>query len=354
MSLIDQADSVREGEELDAAVVDGYLKDKIEGLQGQPQIKQFSGGASNLTYLLQYENRDLILRRPPFGHIAKSAHDMVREAKIMDALRPVYPYAPDVAAICEDHDVMGCDFYVMERLVGIIPRKNMPKELSLTEEETRKLCLNVIDKFVELHAVDYKAAGLDHIGKGAGYVKRQIEGWSDRYVKAKTDDAAGFERVMAWLKDKMPEDVGTCVIHNDYRLDNVVLNADNPFEIIGVLDWEMATLGDPLMDLGNSLAYWIQADDDDMAQMMRRQPTHLPGMLTRQELVDYYLDKSQLSVDCFDFYEIYGLFRLAVIAQQIYNRYHSGQTKNETFATFIFAVNYLEERCLKLIEASKL
>lgn len=354
MSILDEASEVREGESLELDKVDQYLKQVLPDLEGPLQVKQFPGGASNLTYLLQYLNRDLILRRPPFGHIAKSAHDMIRESKIMQALRPVYPYVPGVLAQCDDHAVMGCDFYVMERFVGIIPRQEMPKEVALSEADTRRLCLNVIDKLVELHQVDYKKAGLEGIGKGSGYVKRQIEGWSDRYTKAITDDATSFETVIAWLKEKMPDDVGTCIIHNDYRFDNVVLNPDNPFDIIGVLDWEMATLGDPLMDLGNTLAYWVQADDDPQFQFMRRQPTHLKGMLTREEVVEYYLGKSGLALATFDFYEIYGLFRLAAIIQQIYNRYYHGHTKDKRFAGFVHAAQYLEQRCLKLIENSEL
>ncbi len=351
MSVLDEASAVREGESLNIDKVDRYLKSVLPDIEGELSVKQFSGGASNLTYLLQYLNRDLILRRPPFGHIAKSAHDMVRESNIMQALRPVYPYVPQVLAQCDDSDIMDCNFYIMERLVGIIPRQELPKELILSEEDTRRLCLNVIDKLVELHQVDYKQAGLEGLGKGGGYVQRQIEGWSDRYTKAMTDDSTSFEKVIAWLKANMPDDVKTCVIHNDYRFDNVVLNPDNPFEIIGVLDWEMATLGDPLMDLGNTLAYWVEADDDPQFQLMRRQPTHLKGMLTRKEVVEYYLGKSGLSLQNFDFYEVYGLFRLAAIIQQLYYRFYHGQTKDKRFAGFVHAGKYLEQRCLKLIES---
>lgn len=353
--LIDQAVAVRAGEELDATAVDAFIKQHASGLEGTPEITQFPGGASNLTYLVHYANRDLILRRPPFGHRAKSAHDMARESRIMTALKAVYRYVPDVVAFCEDQSVMGCDFYVMDRIKGIIPRQNLPKGLELGVEDTRKLCLNVIDKMIELHQVDYKAAGLDYLGKGEGYVARQIDGWSERFRQARTEDVGDFEAVMAWLKAKQPaKDVATCLIHNDYRFDNVVLNPDNPFEVIGVLDWEMATLGDPLMDLGNTLAYWVQADDDPIFQQMRRQPTHLPGMLTRQEVIDYYGEKTGYHVDNFDFYAIYGLFRLAVIVQQIYRRFKEGQAKNPQFAMFGAIANYLEQRCQRLIAESTL
>ncbi len=354
MTTIDQAKSIREGEELDVARVDAYLKSVLPMLEGQPAIKQFPGGASNLTYLIQYPNQDMVLRRPPFGRIAKSAHDMMRESDILKALKPVYPYVPEVLAQCRDAEVMGYDFYVMERIVGIIPRQDLPAELNLSETDVRKLCLNVVDKLIDLHSVDYLAAGLEGMGKGGGYVERQITGWSGRYQKALTDDATDFQTVMTWLKEKMPADVKTCIIHNDFRFDNVILNPDNPFEVIGVLDWEMATLGDPLMDLGNSLAYWVQADDVPQFQMMRRQPTHEKGMLTRQEVIDYYVEKTGLAVKSFDFYEVYGLFRLAVIIQQIYYRYYLGQTKDKRFAGFVHAAKYLEQRCLGLIEKSTL
>ncbi len=354
-NLLDKAVAVRPGEELDLARVDAFLKAKIPGLSGTPELEQFPGGASNLTYLLHYADRDLILRRPPFGHRAKSAHDMLREAKIMAALKPVYPYVPDVLAICDDPAVMDADFYVMQRIPGIIPRSNLPKGMTLTPEETRALCLSVIDKLIELHLVDYQAAGLDTLGKGGGYVKRQIDGWSDRYRKARTPDVNDFETVMAWLQAKMPaQDIATTLIHNDFRFDNVILNPDNPQQVIGVLDWEMATLGDPLMDLGNTLAYWAQADDDATMQLMRRQPTHLPGMLTRDEVVAYYGEKTGFKVDNFDYYTIYGLFRLAAILQQIYYRFYHGQTKNPAFAPFGQMVNYLESRCLRLMQESAL
>lgn len=347
--LEDQAGAVREGEALEASAIDQFFKGALPDLKGEPSITQFPGGASNLTYQVSYGEQEFILRRPPFGKIAKSAHDMVREAKVIQALKPVYPYVPEIIAICEDHDVLGCDFYVMEKLSGIIPRQNMPKALVLNDSDTRKLCLNVIDKLIDLHKVNIAGTDLEKMNKGAGYVQRQINGWSDRYVKALTPDATSFENTMSWLKENMPDDIAQVVIHNDFRFDNVVLSVDNPFEVIGVLDWEMATIGDPLMDLGNSLAYWVQADDDPQFQMMRRQPTHLKGMLTRDEVVEYYLEKTGYQVDSFAFYEIYGLFRLAVIIQQIYYRYYHGQTKDKRFAGFVHAAKYLESRCEKLI-----
>lgn len=355
-SVQDQGGSVRAGEELNVAQVDAWLHNQVPGLQGQPEVTQFSGGASNWTYRLKYTHGDYILRRPPKGTKAKGAHDMGREFKVQQALKPVYPVVPNMVGLCTDESVTGAEFYVMERIAGIIPRKNMPRGLSLDVATTRKLCTHVLDKLVELHQVDVQASGLESLGKGSGYCQRQIEGWSDRFSKAKTWNVSGFGYVREWLKERTPKDIANCVIHNDWRFDNVVLSEQDPTQVIGVLDWEMATLGDPLMDLGNSLAYWVQADDDFIMKGVRRQPTHLPGMLLRNEVVDYYLDKSGYKVDRqgeWAFYEVYGLFRLAVIAQQIYYRYHHKQTRNPAFKNFWIMVNYLNWRCKQVIKQSK-
>jgi aminoglycoside phosphotransferase (APT) family kinase protein len=355
-NFVDRAKAVRSGEELDVGKVAAYLASVDPTLSGTPELTQFPGGASNLTYLLSYPSgRELVLRRPPFGHRAKSAHDMIREARVMKALKPVYPYVPNVVAICDDSSVLDAEFFVMDRIRGIIPRTNLPRGMTLTPEQTRVLCRNVLDRMIELHQVDYQKAGLSNLGKGEGYVARQITGWSDRYRKAKTPNVGDFEQVMSWLAAKMPSsEVAITIVHNDFRFDNVVLDPDDPMKVIGVLDWEMATLGDPLMDLGNSLAYWVEAGDDQFRQLTRRQPTHLPGMFSRAEVIAYYGEKTGTRVDNFDFYEVYGLFRLAVIVQQIYYRFHHGQTQNPEFGSYFGLTQYLEKQCLALIEGSKL
>jgi aminoglycoside phosphotransferase (APT) family kinase protein len=345
---------MRAGEELDVARVDAWLKGRVPGLSGAPEVTQYSGGASNWTYRLRYESHDLVLRRPPEGTKAKSAHDMGREYRIQGALRPVFPFVPEMIAFCDDLSVVGCEFYVMRRLDGVILRRNPPRDLSLTPDQTRRLCLNVIDTLIALHRVDVRSAGLETLGRGAGYARRQIEGWSDRYRKARTWNVPRFERVMTWLAAQTPEDTGTCVIHNDFRFDNVVLDPKDPTRVIGVLDWEMATLGDPLMDLGNALAYWVQRDDDFFIRSLRRQPTHLPGMLSRREVVDYYAERTGRSTGHWAFYEVYGRFRLAVIAQQIYYRYQQGQTRNPAFRNFWMFVTYLGWRCERIIRRSGL
>jgi aminoglycoside phosphotransferase (APT) family kinase protein len=359
-TLQDQGGSVRPGEELKLDAVDAWLKEQVrahgKALEGSPELTQFSGGASNWTYRLKYANGDYILRRPPAGTKAKGAHDMGREFRVQRALKPVYPVVPTMVGLCEDEAVTGSEFYVMERIAGIIPRKNMPKGLALDAATTRKLCTNVLDQLVALHQVPVQGPDLQSLGKGIGYCKRQIDGWSERYTKAKTWNVPSYSHVMAWLKERTPQDVANVVIHNDWRLDNVVLAEDEPTRVIGVLDWEMATLGDPLMDLGNALAYWIHDDDNALLKATRRQPTHLPGMLRRPEVVEYYLDKSGFKLSHpsdWVFYEVYGLFRLAVIVQQIYFRYHHKQTRNPAFKRFWVLVNYLDWRCKALIKQAK-
>src|SRR5690606_22727122 len=257
--------------------------------------------------------------------------------------------------LCEDESVTGSEFYVMERIAGIIPRKNMPRGLKLDVATTRTLCTNVLDKLLELHRVDVKASGLDSLGKGSGYCRRQIEGWSERYTRARTWNVPSYKRVMAWLKERTPEDVANVVIHNDWRFDNVILSEQDPTHVIGVLDWEMATLGDPLMDLGNALAYWIHDDDNALLKATRRQPTHMPGMLRREEGVEHHLDRSGIRTSRSDWpsYAPSGPFRLAVIVQQLYFRYHPGQTRNPAFKNFWILANYLDWRCKALIRQAK-
>jgi aminoglycoside phosphotransferase (APT) family kinase protein len=316
-------------------------------------VEQFPSGYSNLTYLVRIGNRELVLRRPPFGRKAKTAHDMGREYRILKALNPVFPYCPKPLAYTEDESILGCPFYVMERIQGIILRKKLPEGLEFTPDQMRSLCENLLDVHQKLHSIDYKAVGLEGFGKPEGYVKRQVEGWSERYRAARTPDAPDFEKVMQWLHDKMPSDFPRpSVIHNDFKLDNVVLDPDNPLKIVGVLDWEMATVGDPLMDLGCSLGYWVQRDDPPEFQAAGTLPTNLPGALTRDEVVKRYEEKTGIRINNFDFYLCFGFFRLAVIVQQIYYRFYHGQTKDERFKLLIMVAHILEAQAKKTMEES--
>ncbi|MGH3656261.1 MAG: phosphotransferase family protein, partial [Micromonosporaceae bacterium] len=349
------ARAVRDEDSFNVTAVHDWLTERVPGLTGPAEVKQFPGGASNLTYLLRYPERDLILRRPPRGTKARSAHDMRREHTIQSRLKPVFRYVPEMLALCTDESVIGSDFYVMERLDGIILRRDLPPGLTLSPAAARQLCHTVIDRLVELHSIDPAAAGLDEIGKGHGYVRRQVTGWSDRYRKARTWNVPTFGSVMTWLHANQPDDVRTCVIHNDFRFDNVVLSPEasrHGLSVVGILDWEMATLGDPLMDLGGSLAYWTQADDGRGAAFLRRQPTHLPGMLTRREVVDYYCAKTGITPENWTFYEVFGLFRLAAIAQQIYYRYFHRQTHNPAFKHIWIGVHQLHRKARQLVKAT--
>jgi aminoglycoside phosphotransferase (APT) family kinase protein len=335
LSTRDETTPPRKGEELDAGLLQAWLAQQDAGVTGPLDIRQFPGGASNLTYLVRQGEREWVLRRPPFGTKAKSAHDMGREFRVLSALHRVFPYCPRPLFLCEDEGVMGSPFYVMQRLDGLILRKELPPGLTLSPAEARTLCEHLLDVQVALHGVDVARAGLADFGKPEGYVRRQVEGWSERYRKARTGDVPDAESLMQWLLAHLPAESGrAALIHNDYKFDNVVLDPADPLRIIGVLDWEMATLGDPLMDLGCSLAYWVQADDAPDFQAIRQMPTHLPGMLTRRELVARYAEKSGLPIGDFQFYAVFGLFRLAVIVQQIYYRYVQGQTTNKRFAVF--------------------
>ena len=354
MSVIDVAGHVRHGEELDVRAVGNWLIEHGEDISGSVEVTQYSGGASNWTYRLKYENADLILRRPPKGTKAKSAHDMKREYHVQHALAKYYPVVPEMLLLCQDESIIGSEFYVMKRIEGIIPRANLPKELNFGEQQVRELCINFIDKLIELHQVPFEGTDLEKLGKGDGYCRRQVEGWDSRYEKAKTLNVPSFKYVRQWLKDNIPTDSKTCVIHNDWRFDNVILDPTDPSKIIGVLDWEMATLGDPLMDLGSALAYWVEESDNALFKATRRQPTHLKGMFTRAEVVEHYLNKTGLSTENWTFYEVFGIFRLAVIAQQIYYRFYHKQTNNPAFKDFWIVIHALHIRALKLIGLQKI
>jgi aminoglycoside phosphotransferase (APT) family kinase protein len=346
---------VRDEDAFDVEAVAAWLRDHAEAfrddLVGLPEVRQFPGGASNLTYLLSYSppdraQRDLILRRPPAGVKAAGAHDMGREYAIQSALAPLFPYVATMVGLCTDASVIGSDFYVMERLDGIIPRKDLP--VALPPDRVARLCENAFDVLIALHSVDVsRSPELAAYGKGDGYVARQVRGWTRRFADARTDDTGDWSDVTAWLAAHQPPDVGQRMIHNDYRFDNLVLAADDPTTVVGVLDWEMATVGDPLMDLGGLLAYWVEAGDDEWFQQFRRQPTTLPGMWTRDQVVSHYCERMgfEMTPERWRFYEVFGLFRLAVIAQQIWYRYVHRQTTNEAYAVFGPAVGYLETRC---------
>ena len=347
MSLLDEAGAVRAGEALDADRLGTYLAAHVPGLELPLAVRQFPAGFSNLTYLLSAGDVELVLRRPPFGTRPKSGHDMGREFRVLSALKRGFAECPRPVHYCADPSVIGAPFYVVERIRGIILRRDYPPELPPTPGLVRAQQTALVDALARLHGLDYRALGVAELGRPDGYVARQVEGWTARYAHARTADAPSAVAVTGWLASHLPpESPAAALIHNDYKLDNVVFDVDVPGRLVGVLDWEMATIGDPLMDLGCSLAYWVEAGDGPGLLATRMLPTHLPGSLTRTELLERYASQTGRQLPAVAFYRVFGLFRLAVIVQQIYFRFFHGQTPDPRFAALGPMARVLIERAL--------
>ena len=332
----DEAAAVRRGEELDPARLAAYLQSVLPGVGAttpEPLIKQFPGGYSNLTYLVVYGDKEYVLRRPPFGSQVKTAHDMGREFRILSALHPIYPRAPRPVSFCEDESVLGCKFYLMERVRGLILRRKLPPGLDLSPTTMRTLCETFVDTLVELHALSYESAGLSDLGRPEGYVERQVSGWSKRYRDAQTDDVPALEECMRHLAARLPVSPPATLIHNDFKFDNLVLDENDPTRVIGLLDWEMATIGDPLMDLGTALCYWVDPQDPPPMHLASFGPTTRPGCLSRREIAARYAERSGRDLREILFYYCFGLFKTAVVVQQIYVRYRKGLTQDPRFAS---------------------
>lgn len=341
---------VRKDEQLDWNALDRHLKTVIPNLAGKPEVSQFHGGNSNLTYRIHYATEDLVVRRPPFGTKAKSAHSMIREYRIMNSLKPVYPAVPDTLYYSDDESIIGSEFYVMRQVPGQVIKETIPPQWQFTSQDTRRFCLSFWDKLIELHQVDYLAAGLADFGHPEGYAKRQVLGWNGRFERAMTADVSDFIDVRDWLAENIPaQNNRHAVLHGDFRIDNVILSKEDPCHILAVLDWEICALGDPLMDLGNALAYWTQADDPVYLKNLITQPSAAPGMLRRREILDYYQQKTGTDTSDFIFYEVYGYWRNAVILQQIYYRFFHGQTADQRFKIFGQLVEQLGRHCRMLI-----
>lgn len=345
---------VRQGEELSLERLADYLSRQLPGAEGALTVEQFPHGYSNLTYLIRFGNRELVLRRPPFGNVVASAHDMAREFRILSRLSGIYPAAPRPELYCDDVSVIGAPFYVMERRRGVILRKTLPKGMTIDPEMARRMSCALVDNLAALHALDSARAGLADLGKPDGYVQRQVAGWTKRFREAQTSVVPSLERVADWLQANQPPESGAAIIHNDYKYDNVMLAEDDPTRIVAVLDWEMATIGDPLMDLGTSLAYWVEASDPPALQQAAFGPTALPGSLTRQQIVDRYAAQTGREISHPLFYYVYGLFKLAVIVQQIYARFVRGKTTDARFARLDQLVALLGEHASRTIEASSI
>ena len=358
MPLNNPTIDVRKGEELDPQRLDKVLKQIVPGLQGTPVIQQYASGASNLTYLISYPNRELVLRRPPPGVKAASAHSMIREYRVISALGSAYPAVPKAVHYSDDESLLGSEFYLMEKIEGVLVKSSLPSAWNFNDEDRHRFGKTVFDKLIELHKVDYVAAGLAEFGKPAGYAERQILGWNKRFANAKTDDVPGFEDIREWLVANIPDSDANnepaALIHGDFRIDNVMVDATDPFNVIAVMDWEMAALGDPLMDLANSLAYWVHSDDPPALQAIKQQPSDAPGMMRREEIIAYYGEQTGFDTSKWAFYEVYGYWRLIGILQQLYYRYVNKQTQDKRFAGYGQGVVYLGEYCRQLIAKSSL
>jgi aminoglycoside phosphotransferase (APT) family kinase protein len=326
---------VRKGEDFDVEAVERYLREHTEDLpDGELEISQFPSGASNLTYLLQIDDWEGVLRRPPLGPVPPKAHDMGRESSILSKLGAVYLLAPKPYFFCEDESVIGAPFYVMERKAGVVLDDSFPDDIEPDEELCRGISRTAVDTLVRLHAVDVEEAGLGDLGKPEGFLERQTEAWISRYDKAKTDDIGEVGPLTEWLASDVPESPPPTVIHNDYKLNNLVLDPEDLTEVRAVLDWEMATVGDPLFDLAVSLSYWIEPDDPDELKAVMPTVTVTPGFMTRKELIDRYEKESGRDLSDMHWYVVFGYFKLAAILQQIFARWKNRQTEDERFADF--------------------
>jgi aminoglycoside phosphotransferase (APT) family kinase protein len=343
--LLDHPAAIRSGEELDLAKLEPYLRRHFPAAAGELQVRQFPSGHSNLTYSVHLGTTELVLRRPPFGSKVKSAHDMSREFRVLSKLRSVYSPAPEALFYCDEPGIIGAPFYVMQPIRGIILRGKLPAGLDFSAEKARALSESFVENLIRLHRVDYVAAGLADLGKPEGYLERQVRGWTERYYGSKTHDYPEVEKISSWMHEHLPQTNAVSLIHNDYKYDNVVLDAGDITKIVGVLDWEMCTIGDPLTDLGTALAYWVDATDPKEVQENQWGPTTEPGSFTRGEIVHYYAAKTGCDASPIAFYVAFARFKLAVIVQQIYYRYQQGLTKDERFAS-------MPEKIAMLLRAS--
>lgn len=355
---IDQPTRVRAGEKLDSAKLTAFLAEAAPGMfpaEVEPlEIAQFPSGFSNLTYLVRVGRREYVLRRPPFGSKVETAHDMGREFRVLSALSPIYPKAPRPLVHCQDPAILGAPFYVMERVRGVILRPQLTVAEAPAADEMARVARALVETLAELHAVDVHAVGLQDFGKPSGYVARQVAGWAKRYQRSATDEILAMERVATWLVANQPAEADATLIHNDYKYDNLVLDASDLGRVLAVLDWEMATLGDPLMDLGTSLGYWVDPDDPPVLRKLRLSPTDLPGNPTRAEVAEAYARASGRDLGDLVFYYAFGLFKIAVIAQQIYYRYQQGLTQDERFAMLIHGVRACAQSAQQAIERQRI
>ncbi len=340
---MDQTIPVRSGEELNLEQIRSYLSAQLEDFPDAPlTVRQFSAGRSNLTYLLTSGGWEGVLRRPPFGPLPTKAHDMSREFTVLTKLRSEFSLVPKPFVFCSDESVIGSPFYIMERVRGITLEDDPTVETGLTFEDKQEISEQMVDALAKLHAVNYERAGLSSIGYPDGFIERQLKNWIARYEKCKTEEVPSVERVVSWLEGHMPKKQAPTLIHNDFKINNVLLS-ENYRSIKAILDWEMATIGDPLFDLGATLSYWFEEGDPELLRSSIIMPTAQPGFFTRREFLELYAKKTGRDVSDFQFYIIFAYFKIGVAVQQMYYRYSSGQTDDPRFAnTGISAKNLMQ------------
>ncbi len=335
---IDTPKNIRDGEEFPIENLEIFLKENDFEINNLI-FKQFPSGYSNLTYFLKSSSKEFVLRRPPFGAKSlKGGHDMLREYNVLKNLKSQFNKVPKVHLYCDNDDIIGAPFYIMDRVEGYIIRPNLQEQDSPGEEVIRNVSDSLVSTLVELHNVDINEANLNNLGKIDGYVKRQVEGWIKRYNHSKTDIIANMDFVAKWLNDNQPLEVEGSIVHNDFKYDNLVLDKNNHSKITAVLDWEMATIGDPFMDLGTTLGYWMDKNDLPELKLFQLSATTLDGNPTREGILEMYESKSGKTIPNPVFYYVFGLFKIAVIAQQIYFRYKKGFTKDRRFGLLNLAV----------------
>ena len=353
-SPANQTTAIRPGEELDLAKLEPFLRNHFPDHPGTLIVRQYPSGHSNLTYSVQLGAREMVLRRPPFGSKVKSAHDMGREFRVLSRLHAHYPPAPRVLLFCDDAGVLGAPFYLMEPIHGVILRKDVPPGLDFSPEVARRVSESFLDNLAALHGLDYNEIGLGDLGKPSGYLQRQVLGWIERFHGSKTHDIPEIEALSGWILKHIPQSTRATLIHNDYKYDNVVLDPEDLTRLIGVLDWEMCTIGDPLTDLGSALAYWVDANDPPELLETRWGPTTYPGSLTRAQLVERYAQRTGREVSNMDFYLTFARFKIAVIVQQIYFRYSQGLTHDERFASMPLLIKILLRAALRTAETGEI
>jgi aminoglycoside phosphotransferase (APT) family kinase protein len=357
--MIDSPDTrpVRASEQLDWESLAKYLRERLQEICGAEfdsaaplTVEQFAGGHSNLTYLLRFGRQEFVMRRPPFGPVAPKAHDMAREFRILEALHPVFPLAPRPFLLCEDTTVVGATFYVMERRRGLIVRGEEPPELADRPSERRRASAALVDALADLHAVDIGAHGLDSLGKPAGFVERQVRGWGERWQRARTDELPEMDALADWLAERLPPDAPRpTLVHGDYKLDNVMLDARDVGRVVGVFDWEMAAVGDPLVDLGILLGYCVHTATHEQRDSVTT-VTNREGWFTRDEIIERYGARTGFDLARIAFYEVFAVFKLAVVLQQIFFRYQQGQTDDPRFAALGGRVGWLARIAATLAE----